>query len=629
MLKLYRKFKKTDWLLLLVLVGLTVFQVYWTMELVDYVADIIKSIMMLNYHNNPLDLGVDAGQMILNLKTLAGGWNGITKEFLAANGITGEMANTFVSIAKASTKDIWLCGGKMLMAAGFNTVCQILVAVIAAKLSSSLSTNIRSELYAKIDSFSIAEINKYSTASLITRTTNDIQQVQIANVMSLRMIIAAPITAIWAIAKIKASSTELTLATIVAIIILVGFIITLMALALPKFKSMQKLTDRLNTVSRENLMGLRVIRAYNAEEYQEKKFEVANVDITKTQLFTGRIMALMSPMMSLIMNGLSLAIYWIGATLINKGTIDYATVTSFMMLTSQIIMSFMMLMMMFILLPRAQVSAKRINEVLETELSIIEPIEEKPLTEKGTIEFKNVSFAYPDSDEENLRNISFKANRGETIAIIGATGSGKTTFVNLIPRFYDTTTGEVIVDGVNVKNIKDKTLHNVISIVPQKGILFTGTVRENICFGNPNLSLDEIVKAAKIAEASQFIEKMPDKYDSKISQGGKNVSGGQKQRLSIARAVAMNPEIIIFDDSFSALDLKTDKLVRQNLSENMKDVTKIIVAQRIGTIMDADLIIVLDDGEAVGMGKHDELLKTCDTYRKIALSQLSKEELGL
>ncbi len=628
MLRLYKKFKPIDWLLLLVLIGLTIFQVYWTMELVDYVADVIKSIMMLNYHNNPLELG-EIGQLLINLKETVGGWDNITKELLTASGITGDSATTILSIASASTKDIWLNGGKMVMAATFNAGCQILIAVIAARLSSSLSTNIRSDLYAKINNFSNAEINKFSTASLITRTTNDIQQVQVANVMSLRMIIAAPVTAIWAIIKINASSFELTTATIIAIVILVTFITTLMFVTLPKFKKMQKLTDRLNTVSRENLMGLRVIRAYNAEDYQEEKFDKANVDITNTQLFTGRVMGLMSPVMSLLMNGLSLAIYWIGATLINKGTIDYATVTSFMMLTSQIIMSFMMLMMMFILLPRAQVSAKRINEVLDTELSIIDPVDEKPLTEKGTIEFKNVSFCYPDSEEYNLKNISFKANKGDVVAIIGATGSGKTTFVNLIPRFYDTTEGEVLVDGVNVKDLKEETLHKIISIVPQKGILFSGTVKDNICFGNPELDLESTIKAAKIAEADNFINEMPDKYNSKISQGGKNVSGGQKQRLSIARAVATSPEIIIFDDSFSALDLKTDRQVRKNLAENMQDVTKIIVAQRIGTIIDADLIIVLEDGEVVGMGKHQELLKNCDIYQEIALSQLSKEELGL
>ncbi len=629
MLKLYKRFKPVDWFLLVVLICLTIFQVYWTMELVDYVADIIKSIMMLNYHNNPLELGNEIGPLLIAIRDNAGGWENVTSELLESSGITGDTAEMLLKIASTSTKDIWLNGGKMLMAASLNTVCQILIAMIAARLSSSLSTNIRSELYAKIDSFSIAEINKYSTASLITRTTNDIQQVQIANVMSLRMIIAAPITAIWAIVKINASSFDLTLATIVAVVVLIVFISSLMVITLPKFKSMQKLTDRLNTVSRENLMGLRVIRAYNAEEYQESKFDVANVDITKTQLFTGRIMALMSPVMSLIMNGISLAIYWIGASLINKGEIDYATVTSFMMLTSQIIMSFMMLMMMFILLPRAQVSAKRINEVIETKLSIIDPVEEQKTTEKGTVEFRNVSFQYPDSEEENLKNISFRANKGDTVAIIGATGSGKTSFINLIPRFYDATKGEVIVDGVNVKNLTDQTLHQIISIVPQKGMLFTGTVKDNIAFGNPNLTTDEIVKAAKIAEADNFINEMPDQYDSKISQGGKNVSGGQRQRLSIARAVAINPEIIIFDDSFSALDFKTDKQVRKNLEENMKDVTKIIVAQRIGTIMEASLIIVLDDGEVVGMGKHQELLQSCDVYREIALSQLSKEELGL
>lgn len=628
MLRLYKKFKPIDWVLLLVLIGLTIFQVYWTMELVDYVAEIIKSIMMLNYHNNPLELG-EVGQLLINLKEAAGGWDNITTDFLSASGITNDVATTFLTIAKASTKDIWLNGGKMLLAATCNAGCQILIAVIAARLSSSLSTNIRSELYAKINNFSNAEINKYSTASLITRTTNDIQQVQVANVMSLRMIISAPVTAIWAIIKINASSFELTTATIIAVVILVVFIATLMIVTMPKYKVMQKLTDRLNTVSRENLIGLRVIRAYNAEEYQEEKFDKANVNITNTQLFTGRVMGLMSPVMSLIMNGLSLAIYWIGASLINKGTIDYATVTSFMMLTSQIIMSFMMLMMMFILLPRAQVSAKRINEVLDTQISITNPIEEKPLTQTGTIEFKNVSFSYPDSEEENLKNISFKANKGDVVAIIGATGSGKTTFVNLIPRFYDATEGEVIVDGVNVKDLKDETLHKIISIVPQKGMLFSGTVKDNICFGNPDLDLESAIKAAKIAEADNFINEMTDKYDSKISQGGKNVSGGQKQRLSIARAVATSPEIIIFDDSFSALDLKTDKQVRKNLAENMKDTTKIIVAQRIGTIIDADLIIVLEDGEVAGMGKHNELIKTCNIYQEIALSQLSKEELGL
>lgn len=629
MIKIYKRFKFIDWILLILLIGLTVFQVYWTMELVDYVAGIIKSIMMLNYHNNPLELGEELGQMLIMIRDNAGGWNNVTKATLESAGITGEVAVNILNIAKASTKQIWLNGGKMLMAASLNALCQIVIAVIAARLSSSLSTNLRSELYAKIDHFSIAEINKYSTASLITRTTNDIQQIQVANVMMLRMIIAAPITAIWAIIKINASSLELTVATAIAIILLISAIATIMTLTLPKFKIMQKLTDRLNTVSRENLTGLRVVRAYNAENYQEEKFDVANTDITKTQLFTGRLMALMSPVMMLTMNGISLAIYWIGASLINKGTIDYATVTSFMMLTSQIIMSFMMLMMMFVLLPRAQVSAKRINEVIETKLSIIEPVKEEPLTEKGTIEFKNVSFRYPDSEEDTIKNISFRANKGDTIAIIGATGSGKTSLINLIPRFYDVTSGEVMVDGVNVKNISDHTLHHVISIVPQKGMLFTGTVKENIAFGNTNLSEDEIIESAKIAEADQFINEMPEKYDSKISQGGKNVSGGQKQRLSIARAVAMKPEIIIFDDSFSALDFKTDKLVRENLSKHMQEVTKIIVAQRIGTILDANLIIVLDDGEVVGMGKHQELLNECKVYQEIALSQLSKEELGL
>ena len=517
----------------------------------------------------------------------------------------------------------------MLAVALGSAAAQCAVGLIASYVSAGLSTNIRSAVYKKVDSFSAAEVDKFSTPSLITRTTNDVQQVQVANIMMLRMVVAAPITAVWAICKIRATSMQLTWATIVAVVLMLACITAIMIVVMPKFKIMQKLTDKLNGVSRENLTGIRVVRAYNAEGYQEEKFEKANVAITKTQLFTGRVMALMSPIMTLIMNGISLALYWIGASLINKGATDFPTISSFMMLASQIIMAFMMLMMMFVLLPRAQVSAERINRVLGTEVSVKDPETDAERTETGTVEFKNVTFRYPDSDEAVIKNISFRANKGDTVAFIGSTGSGKSTLINLVPRFFDVTEGQILIDGVDVREIKQKTLRHIIGYVPQKGVLFTGTVKENIAFGNPALSDEEIVAAAKVAEADDFVSRMEKGYESDISQGGKNVSGGQKQRLSIARAVAMKPEIFIFDDSFSALDYKTDKKVRENLREAAAGTTKLIVAQRIGTIMDADKIVVLDSGDAVGVGTHRELLETCPVYREIALSQLSKEELGL
>ena len=580
MIKLYKKLRPVDWVLLAVLLGLTVLQVWCTMLLVDYTKEIITAI-------------------------------------------------TKVSLGFATTGDIWYNGGMMLLVAGGSGVAQTLVGLIASFVSANLSARIRTEVYNKVDGFSIAERDKFSTPSLITRTTNDVQQVQMANILMLRMAVAAPITAVWAILKIQTASTQLTVATIVAVVLLVAFLALLMVFVMPKFKIMQKLVDRLNGVSRENLTGIRVIRAYNAEDYQQRKFEEANETITKTQLFTGRMMSLMSPVMMLIMNGVSLAIYWLGASLINKGTTDYATVAAFMQLASQIIMAFMMVMMMFVLLPRAQVSAKRINEVLETPLSVADPETEQPLTEVGTVEFKDVSFEYSDSDEKVIQNISFKAEKGETVAFIGSTGSGKSTLINLVPRFFDATEGQVLVDGVDVRNLKQSTLRRLIGYVPQKGVLFSGTVKSNIAFGVPDLSDEEIISAAKVAEADEFVSQMENGYDSAISQGGKNVSGGQKQRLSIARAVAVKPEIFIFDDSFSALDYKTDKKVRENLKAAADGATKLIVAQRIGTIMDADKIIVLDSGKAVGIGTHKELLNTCDIYREIALSQLSKEELGL
>lgn len=624
MIKLYKNLRPVDWMLIALLCGLTVLQVYFTMTLVDYVQKIIESITYLDYHNHPEKFGEALSALVGTV-----GWDKIDGQTLSALGIPEETVSVLVAVAKATVGDIWKSGVMMLLVALGSAAAQMSVGLIASYVSSSLTTRIRSRIYAKIDEFSVHEIDSFSTASLITHTTNDVQQVQVANVMMLRMVVAAPITAVWAILKIRATSLELTVATLAAVIVMIVCIACIMITVLPTFRKMQKLTDRLNSVTRENLTGTRIVRAYNAEAYMENKFDGVNKEITGRQLFSSRVMGLMSPVMTLVMNGVSLAIYWIGANLINAGETDYATVTSFMMLASQIIMSFMMLMMMFVLMPRAQVSAGRIHEVLNSSSDVTDPQTETPTTETGTVEFRNVSFGYGKGEEEVLGNISFRAEKGQTVAFIGATGSGKTTLVNLVPRFYDATCGEVLVDGVNVKELKQATLRKKIGIVPQKGILFSGSVKENIAFSDPSLPQEKIEEAAKIAEADPFIREMPEGYDSPISQGGKNVSGGQKQRLCIARAIATGAEILIFDDSFSALDYKTDRKVRENLAERAKGTTKLIVAQRIGTIMDADLIVVLDEGKAVGMGKHKDLLRDCSVYREIALSQLSKEELGL
>ncbi len=581
MLRLYKNLKIQDWAIVVLIVGITVAQVWFTMELTDKIADIVLAIQRVS---------------------------------------TGA--------AGATTGDIWREGGLMLAFAVCSALCQVATGIAASRVASRLSATLRSKVYAKVESFSIAEVNAFSTSSLITRTTNDIQQIHMANILILRMLIYAPIMAVWAICKINASSWQLTAATAVAVVILIACIIAIMLAVMPKFRMMQKLTDRLNGVTRENLTGIKVVRAYNAETYQERKFEKANGDFTKTQLFTGRVMALMNPVMMLVMNGLTLAIYWIGASLMNAGEIEYQTIVSFMTLASQVILAFLMLLMMFILLPRAEVAAKRVNEVLYMPLSICDPETEKPATEVGTVEFRDVSFRYPDADADVFSHVSFRAEKGQTIAFIGSTGSGKSTLINLVPRFYDATEGEVLVDGVNVRDMKQRTLRDKIGYVPQKGVLFTGTVADNIAFGG-KADREAVENAAKIAEADGFIREMEHGYDSPIAQGGKSVSGGQKQRLSIARAVAQNPEIMIFDDSFSALDYKTDKQVRENLKERLQGVTNLIVAQRIGTIMDADKIIVLDQGKAVGEGTHRQLLETCPVYREIALSQLSKEELGL
>lgn len=452
MFKLYKKLRPIDWVLLAVLVGLTFLQVYCTMTLVDFMKEVIQAITYLDYHNNPGKLGAALKELVDSL----GGWDYVSAEVLAGMGMDAGTVDRLTSIAGATTGAIWYNGGMMLLVALGCAGAQMIVGLIASYVSASLSTNIRSAVYKKVDSFSASEVDKFSTPSLITRSTNDIQQVQVANIMLLRMAVAAPITAVWAILKIRATSMQLTWATVVAVVLLLVCIISIMVVVMPKFKSMQKLTDKLNGVSRENLTGIRVVRAYNAEGYQEAKFDTANTNITKTQLFTGRVMALMSPVMMLIMNGLTLALYWIGSSLINQGVTDYPTVTSFMTLTSQIIMAFMMLLMMFVLLPRAQVSAERINAVLDTEVSIKEPETDAVRTEVGTVEFRNVTFRYPDSDEAVIRNISFKANKGDTVAFIGSTGSGKSTLINLVPRFFDVTEGQVLIDGANVRENQTK-----------------------------------------------------------------------------------------------------------------------------------------------------------------------------
>ncbi len=533
--------------------------------------------------------------------------------------------------------DIWLAGGKMLLCALGSVASAIIVGYLAARIAASFSQRLRSQLFSQVDSFSMEEINRFSTDSLITRSTNDITQVQMLITMGLQMIIKAPIMVVWAVTKIAGKGLEWSLATGVAVLIMIAVISVMMVLVLPKFRKMQTLTDNLTRVTRENLTGLRVVRAYNAEPYQEAKFEVANTELTETQLFTNRGMAIMMPIISTLMSGLTLAIYWIGASLINNaGIMDRLTLFSNMVVFSayamQVIMSFMMLVMIFVLWPRASVSAKRINEVLETAPSILDGTQTEGKAGKvGEIEFRAVSFRYPGAADDVLCDISFTAKQGEIVAFIGSTGSGKTTLVNLIPRFFDATTGDVLVDGVNVKDYTQDALHNKIGYVPQKAVSFRGTVASNIAYGENGKECptdDEIQTAMQIAQGADFVEQMEGQYEAEVAQGGTNLSGGQKQRLAIARAVARKPEIYIFDDSFSALDYKTDRALRSALRHETAGVTSLIVAQRIGTILDADQIIVLNDGQIVGKGTHKELLKTCGVYQEIAMSQLSEEELS-
>ena len=533
--------------------------------------------------------------------------------------------------------DILIAGGKMLACALGSLLAAVCTSICASKISSNFSANLRGQVFLKVQSFSMEEIGNFSTASLITRSTNDITQVQMLIVMGLEVLLKAPIMAVWALCKISTKNWQWTASTGVAVVVLLSFVCVCVAVALPKFKKLQSLTDNLNRVTRENLTGLNVVRAYNAEGYQQKKFNDANDELTKTQLFANRTMGTMMPGIQMVMNGLMLAIYWIGAYLIsNAQMFDKLTIFSDMIVFTQyamqVVMSFMMLVMIFVLLPRASVSAKRINEVLDMPLSIKDGTKENGIDgKKGEVEFRNVSFCYPDAEKDVIEDISFTAHKGETIAFIGSTGCGKSTVINMIPRFYDATKGEVLVDGVNVKEYTQKALRNKIGYVSQKAVLFTGSIKSNVAYGDNGTKgfTDDVVKQAiETAQAKEFVDKTEGGVDAFVAQGGSNFSGGQKQRLSIARAICRHPEILIFDDSFSALDYKTDRVLRDTLRKTCADATRFIVAQRIGTIRDADKIIVLDDGKIAGMGKHNELMETCEVYRQIAYSQLSKEELA-
>ena len=584
MFKLIKNFTKKEWILALICLVLVVTQVWLELKMPDYMSEITKLVQ------------TEGSQM----------------------------------------KDILVNGGYMLTCALGSLVAAVITGYITSRISSNFSKTIRKKLFNKVEDLAMQEVKQFSTSSLITRTTNDITQIEMLIAMGLQLLIKAPITAIWAITKILNKSWQWSAITAVAVAVLMATIATLMVIVLPRFKKVQKLIDKLNGVTRENLTGIRVVRAFNAEQYQEEKFDKANNNLTNQQLFNQKVFAVMQPMMYIIMYMVTLSIYYVGAYLIkDAGMADKISLFGDMVVFSsyamQVIMSFLMLAMIFMMLPRAQVSANRINEVLDTEISIKDgKINTKTNNEVGTVEFKNVSFKYPDADEYLLKDISFKANKGDTVAFIGSTGSGKSTLINLIPRFYDATEGEVLVDGINVKNYTQEFLHDKIGYVPQKAVMFNGTVKSNISYGDNGKEKptdEQIKKAIEVAQGTEFVEKMDGQYDAHMAQGGTNVSGGQKQRLSIARAIARNPEIYIFDDSFSALDYKTDSVLRKELKKYTSDATSLIVAQRIGTIMNADPIVVLDNGVIVGKGTHKELLKTCEVYKQIALSQLSKEEL--
>lgn len=588
MLKLLKHLKSREWMFALLAVVFIVAQVWLDLKMPDYMNTITQ--------------------------IAQGGIN-------AETGVPYEMS------------DIWSNGGYMLLCAFGSMLCSIITSWFVVNIAANFSARLRESLYTKVQHFSMSEINKFSTASLITRSTNDVQQVQMLLTMGLQMMIKAPITAVWAITKIAGKQWQWSAAVAVAVCVMLTGIITIMILVTRKFKKMQKLTDSLNQVTRENLTGIRVIRAYNAESFQENKFADVNNEFTRTQLFTGRIMAFMNPLMSMVMNGISLAIYWIGAIIINDAALPevpglFGDMVVFMSYGMQIISSFMMLAMMFMMAPRALVSASRINEVLETKELISEGKGVPETDQKGTVEFRNVSFRYPDGQTNVLSDISFKAEKGQTVAFIGATGCGKSTIVNLVSRFYDVSSGQVLVDGHDVRDYKKNELAKKIGYVSQKAVLFSGDIRSNINFGDNNSSEEIIEKAVEIAQSTNFVQAQKGGLEGHVAQNGSNFSGGQKQRLSIARAVARKAEIYIFDDTFSALDFKTDRELRSALKEEMKDSTCLIVAQRIGTIIDADLILVLENGCVVGQGTHKELLKSCPAYREIAQSQLSEEEIN-
>lgn len=584
MLKLLKKLGKKEWLLALVCLALIFTQVWLELKMPDYMSQITRLVQ------------TEGSQMSEIVKN----------------------------------------GAYMLGCAFGSLIAAVITGYIASSISSTFSMKLRKNIFDKVENMGMQEVKSFSTSSLITRTTNDVTQIEMLIAMGLQLLIKAPITAVWAITKILNKSWQWSVATAIAVVVLLSVIGMLTIIVLPRFKKVQKLIDKINGVTRENLTGIRVVRAFNAEKYQEDKFEDTNNKLTNLQLFNQKKFAIMQPTMYLTMYALTLSIYFIGAILIkdslmaNKLTL-FSDMIVFSSYALQVIMSFLMLAMIFMMLPRAQVSANRINEVLDTDVSVKSGKKKSGKKgEVGTVEFKNVSFKYPDADEYLLKNISFKANKGETVAFIGSTGSGKSTLINLVPRFYDATDGEVLIDGVNVKEYDTNSLNNKIGYVPQKAVMFNGTVNSNIAYGDNGkgkITDKKIHEAAQVAQAKEFIEKMDETYNSHIAQGGTNVSGGQKQRLAIARAIARDPEIYIFDDSFSALDYKTDSVLRKELKKYTKDATSLIVAQRIGTIMNADKIIVLEDGKSVGMGTHKELLKTCEVYKQIALSQLSKEEL--
>lgn len=547
---------------------------------------------------------------------------------------------TLVETEGSAMADIWASGGKMLLCSLGSLASSIIVCYLASSIAASFSRRLRAAMFDKVESFSMEEINSFSTASLITRSTNDVVQVQMLIVLSMQVVIKAPAMAIWAITKIAGKAWQWSLATGIAIVLLVGFLAIAMVLTFPKFRKIQWLQDALNHAARENLSGIRVVRAYNAEEYQERKFEKANTDLLKNQLFANRTMTLLSPFMNITMNCLNMSIYWIGAVLINAVVIEnaasiatrvdiFADMIVFMSYAMQVIMSFIMIVMVFIVAPRAFVAAKRINEVLETEPKIVDSAKPQPEeTCVGEVEFRNVSFTYPGGNGNVLTDISFTAHRGETVAFIGSTGSGKTTLVNLIPRFYDVTEGAVLVDGVDVRDYELEKLYKKLSYVSQRAVMFSGDIGDNVAFG-ANADRAKLRDALHISQSEEFVDGLEDGVKSHVAQGGTNFSGGQKQRLSIARALCRDAEILIFDDTFSALDFKTDRELRDALKAKTENETKLIVAQRIGTIMSADKIIVLDEGRQVGTGTHQELMKNCEVYRQIALSQLSEEELAI